>query len=242
MLTVKDTSGTALENVELNISGNVKGGSVSVDVTVNEDDVSLASQYVSATLDWNDGSQEVSFAAQTQPLSISVSKFLKPGFYVIKLTARNYRNPTHDEVVVKFLANITSGVLPSNPPEIIFGPILPRDQGAPSPATWNLDTGSDILILESSVKSILATAKGERVMVPDFGTDVRRLLFDLNARAVESLVEEEIVNAFSVWEPRVRVEGIDIERDIEGRSITVYLALLSLISQQPFQVNVSFVR
>lgn len=52
---------------------------------------------------------------------------------------------------------------------------------------------------------ILATAKGERVMRPDFGCGISDLVFAVNDAGTRGLVEYEVEEALRTWEPRIDV-------------------------------------
>ncbi len=52
---------------------------------------------------------------------------------------------------------------------------------------------------------ILATAKGERVMRPDFGCGISELVFAVNDAGTRGLVEYEVEEALRTWEPRIDV-------------------------------------
>jgi uncharacterized protein len=52
---------------------------------------------------------------------------------------------------------------------------------------------------------ILATAKGERVMRPDFGCGIYELVFAVNDAGTRGLVEYEVREALRAWEPRIDV-------------------------------------
>ena len=60
---------------------------------------------------------------------------------------------------------------------------------------------------------ILSTAKGERVMRPDFGCDIHAFVFmtvdKTNLTLVKSAVEEALVR----WEPRIEVKAVDVMTD-----------------------------
>lgn len=60
---------------------------------------------------------------------------------------------------------------------------------------------------------VLATQLGERIMLPQFGTDLRERLLDPNTVATRRLIQERIVSALQRWEPRVSVEVISVEQD-----------------------------
>jgi phage baseplate assembly protein W len=59
--------------------------------------------------------------------------------------------------------------------------------------------------VRQSIEIILSTSKGERVMRPDFGCDLNKLLFAPNNRATQALAEFEVREALRSWEPRIEV-------------------------------------
>jgi uncharacterized protein len=59
--------------------------------------------------------------------------------------------------------------------------------------------------IRQSVRIILSTAKGERVMRPDFGCDLYRLVFAPNSVATRGLAESHVKTALLLWEPRIEV-------------------------------------
>jgi len=66
----------------------------------------------------------------------------------------------------------------------------------------NLDQiRSDLLVL-------LMTNPGERVMLPDFGTPLRSLVFEPNDSVIETQAREMIINSISTWEKRITVKNI----------------------------------
>ena len=67
--------------------------------------------------------------------------------------------------------------------------------------------------IDSSIKMILTTAPGERVMRPMFGCRIWELLFEpINANTM-GLMGEAVREAISRWEPRVTLENVDIVPD-----------------------------
>jgi uncharacterized protein len=59
--------------------------------------------------------------------------------------------------------------------------------------------------IEESIFLILNTAKGERVMLPDFGCGIHDLVFAPNNSATTALVVDEVRRALVAYEPRVDV-------------------------------------
>lgn len=236
-------AGTPVTAVNISAQDTTKGAYVQIAAVVHEDDTALTQRNVSATLDWNDGSAAESFPKTPGgALTVDSTKLLKPGSYVVRLRAQNYRTPTENTVNVNFFVNVTSPVKAQNPQNILFGPILPRDTGFPNASQWEFNTNYDMYILESSVKMLLLTSKGDRVMEPDYGTNIRSLLFESSLSGIESLLQEEIVTAFALWEPRVKLTSLTIDYDPNGRSVSLNLVLVSRLNKQPFETSIAFVK
>jgi phage baseplate assembly protein W len=64
--------------------------------------------------------------------------------------------------------------------------------------------------IEQSVFGILSTAKGERVMVPDFGCGMHDLVFSPNTSTQAGAVASEVREALVRWEPRIDVDDINV--------------------------------
>jgi phage baseplate assembly protein W len=78
---------------------------------------------------------------------------------------------------------------------------------SPDPAgdAPTLAIAADELSVRQSIEIILSTRKGERVMRPDFGCDLDKLLFAPNNGATQALAEFEVSEALRSWEPRIEV-------------------------------------
>lgn len=246
MLTIKNFDGVDLvanppATANFRAVGESQAVRVPIQVHVIEDDPFLTGKYLSGTLDWNDGSLPIVFSGTSGTLVFDEERSLTNGDYLVSVYGENYRRPVPDQVSVNFLVRVVQQSVKAAQPHIIFGPILPRDNGFPNPDQWSFNTDSDLLILESSVRMLLLTAKGERLMEPNYGTNLRRILFELNVSGVESVVNEEIVSALTTWEPRVQVTSISVVRTGD-RSVIVNATFLSKLSSQPFNVDLQFVR
>ena len=69
----------------------------------------------------------------------------------------------------------------------------------------------DIRAVEQSVKNILLTNHYEKPFQPFFGSDLRRLLFELDTMVSEPQVEDLIRRALNKWEPRIAIRSIEIQ-------------------------------
>ena len=65
--------------------------------------------------------------------------------------------------------------------------------------------------IEESIYLILSTAKGERVMLLDFGCGIHDLVFAPNNAATLSVVAQNVRQALVTYEPRIDVLDINVE-------------------------------
>jgi len=65
--------------------------------------------------------------------------------------------------------------------------------------------------IEESIYLILSTAKGERVMLQDFGCGIHDLVFAPNNAATLSMVAQNVRQALVTYEPRIDVLDINVE-------------------------------
>ena len=70
---------------------------------------------------------------------------------------------------------------------------------------------------------VLTTAPGERVMRPDFGCGVHRLVFAVNDAATLGQVTKEVRDALVRWEPRIDV--LDVDTEVKGRGEVLLITI-----------------
>ena len=87
-----------------------------------------------------------------------------------------------------------------------------------------------------NIKNLLLTAKGERVMQPDFGSDLRALLFEQADEDIEERIEETILESISTWLPYISVEKIDIIEETSNPNL-MKVNLNFYINYEPSRFN-----
>ena len=65
--------------------------------------------------------------------------------------------------------------------------------------------------IRQSIWLVLSTAKGERLMLPEFGCGIHDLVFSANTAALRGLVAADVRDALTRWEPRVDVLDVRVE-------------------------------
>jgi hypothetical protein len=89
-------------------------------------------------------------------------------------------------------------------------PIKMNGRGEISLVSGNVD-------IEQSIRIILGTRPGERVMRPTFGCRAYELMFDPISATTISLLQEYVYDALRMWEPRIDVLSVDVTSD-EGNN------------------------
>jgi phage baseplate assembly protein W len=69
--------------------------------------------------------------------------------------------------------------------------------------------------VRQSIWLVLATAPGERRMLPDFGCGIHDLVFQANTAALRGRVRENVVEALARYEPRIDVVEVQVESQPE---------------------------
>jgi phage baseplate assembly protein W len=69
--------------------------------------------------------------------------------------------------------------------------------------------------VRQAILLLLSTTPGERVMRPDYGCLLRRLIFSPNDETTAGLAIFYVRSAIERWEPRIEVLQLDAERDPE---------------------------
>ncbi len=68
--------------------------------------------------------------------------------------------------------------------------------------------------IEQAIYIILSTRPGERVMRPTFGCRAHELLFEPFSAATVSLLQEYVLEALRMWEPRIDVIRVNVDTEM----------------------------
>jgi phage baseplate assembly protein W len=112
----------------------------------------------------------------------------------------------------------------------LFGQGLsfPPRVGADGRLSWS--EGEDNV--RESIRVILLTEPGERLMREDFGCGLRRFLFEPNTVTTRQLIRERVEKAIGRWEPRVQVDQVTVEADADNPRLIGINVLFRLVATQ----------
>ncbi len=75
--------------------------------------------------------------------------------------------------------------------------------------------------IQQAISIILGTARGERVMRPDFGCGIYDLVFATNSTETQSSLANEVRQALLFWEPRIDVLDVQVNPGGDGQILYI---------------------
>ena len=69
--------------------------------------------------------------------------------------------------------------------------------------------------IKADMLQLLLTNPGERVMLPNYGTPLRELMFEPNDSTLEIQAKQMIADSIKKWEPRIVIQNIKVTSDID---------------------------
>ncbi len=77
----------------------------------------------------------------------------------------------------------------------------------------------------ANAKNLLLTNRGERVMQPDFGCDLRKTLFQNITEELMVDIENRIRTSFEYWLPYIFINKFTIDEDTDANRVNIVLSI-----------------
>ena len=77
--------------------------------------------------------------------------------------------------------------------------------------------------VRQSILVILGTARGERLMRPEFGCGIHDLVFEALSFATFGRVQQEVNDALLRLEPRIDVTGVEVRSGGDGNVLLIHI-------------------
>ena len=95
--------------------------------------------------------------------------------------------------------------------------------------------------IKSNLVNLLLTNKGERIMNPEFGADLKTVLFEGIVEDTLSEIENLIITSASIFVPEITILDIQLIRDEDHNTISVTVQYRINLSGQADQITVQFI-
>ena len=107
------------------------------------------------------------------------------------------------------------------------------------PVTNDVVVSKDSSAIKQAIVNLLLTNKGERLMNPEYGSDIRRYLFEPLDYGTSALVKQNIVTTIGRFEPRISVQEIVSRPDFENNGFEITMTY-SIVGTSNPPVTVDF--
>ena len=85
----------------------------------------------------------------------------------------------------------------------------------------NIKKAINIEAVKVSIKNILGTYKGERIMFPEFGSNLGDMLFEPMNASLLNRISTDIKDNINIWDDRVIVTNVGIQFDPDNSFIDI---------------------
>ena len=106
------------------------------------------------------------------------------------------------------------------------------------PLKKDLNKHLDATAVINAIKNLVLTSHYEKPFNPDYGSNVRKLLFETLDIITASAIEREIKQTIESFEPRVRIIGLAVIPDVENNGFSVRMEFSIVNQTNP--VSISF--
>ena len=97
----------------------------------------------------------------------------------------------------------------------------------------------DLNAIKNSIVNLFNTVPGERILLPDYGCDLRKYIFEPINDATSRLIGRTIKKSIEQWEPRVTLVSINVDAYISDAQYVITLVLEVPFLQQNEKLNLT---
>jgi phage baseplate assembly protein W len=120
---------------------------------------------------------------------------------------------------------------------IAIGVSLPFN-GPSGPFNSTYSTSNQI---QSNLINLLLTNKGERLYNPEFGADLKTVLFEGITEDTSNIIQNLIITNTNIFIPEITISSVDVVKDEDNNTISVTVQYRINISGQANQITVQFI-
>ena len=98
-------------------------------------------------------------------------------------------------------------------PDVRIGVNLPFSRD--NKTGWFDQSFTTLDAAKSNLRNLLLTMKGERLMQPNFGTDLMKLVFEQDDGTLIDRIRETIITAVDFWLPYLNLNTVEVNNNVE---------------------------
>ena len=108
--------------------------------------------------------------------------------------------------------------------------------------TGDIYKKADLAAVKQSIKNLLMTNYAEKPFDPDYGADLNRFLFNIDTELDEEDIKDSIVRAIQLYEPRAKVEEVEVSIDGSAHNVFVRITFRILNTQTTETIELNLTR
>jgi hypothetical protein len=94
--------------------------------------------------------------------------------------------------------------------------------------------------IKSNLINLLLTYKGERILNPEFGADLPRLIFDQITEETLSKIQNQIITSVVTYIPEITLTNIQINPDIDNNTLNINISYQIILSGVEDNIIIDF--
>ena len=105
------------------------------------------------------------------------------------------------------------------------------------PITGDIAKKKDIAAIAGSLRNLLLTSHYERLFQPQIGCNIKKILFEPIDIISAATISDEISITIGGYEPRVKIEAIDVVPDYDNQRYDVTITFFLVNDPEPITIN-----
>jgi phage baseplate assembly protein W len=107
-----------------------------------------------------------------------------------------------------------------------------------SPLSLDLTVNKDEDAVKEAIINLLLTDRGERLMQPAIGGNLRAMLFENITPGVLVMIEDQVRTTLDLYEPRAEIIDVLVTSNIDDNVVKIQVHFYISNNQQPISVDV----
>lgn len=107
-----------------------------------------------------------------------------------------------------------------------------------SPLSQDLTLNKDEDAVKESIKNLILTDRGERLMQPNIGGNIYAMLFETLTPSVLKLIEENVRSTITLYEPRAELQDVTVTSNIDDNAVNIRITFYIKNVEQPIDLDV----
>lgn len=107
-----------------------------------------------------------------------------------------------------------------------------------SPLSDDLTLLKDEDAIKESIKNLILTDRGERLMQPNLGGNIRAMLFENITPATLKMIEDQVRTTINLYEPRCKLIDVIVSTPRDQNTVLVKIQFYIVNQEMPVELDV----